>query len=142
MFFQKLRNVFPETSKPFFRVVRHVRAGGMNKKRQPCFQSMAVSLLGRCGLGRRFGRRFAGHRAFRVFDGFQDILELLAGIEERQDADDLAASDIFGNFTAIGGRLQPERAEITQLDDIPPDQLLGDDRQKAFAGSHHSGIRR
>ena len=60
-----------------------------------------------------------------IFCCFQHILELLAGVEPRQEADDLASAHFLGGFNSFRSGLEPEGAEIAQLHDIALSELLG-----------------
>ena len=85
----------------------------------PCKEfTYACRTCVRQAVGFWFRDGFADHCAADVFNCFQAILELLAGIEARQDADDLVGAHFIGSSNALGGCLQPERAEIAQLDDV------------------------
>ena len=69
----------------------------------------------------------------------RDFLELLAGVEARQQVGHLACGHLIQLIRAIGAVAQPEAAEIAQLDDVAVGQFLRDDLQKGFQHGH--GVR-
>ena len=69
---------------------------------------------------------------FFELDGVERLLELLAGVETRQDFGDLVAAHRFGGIGPFGPAPQPETAEIAQFHDIALAQFFGNDGQQGF----------
>ena len=75
---------------------------------------------------------------FLELDRVQHLHKALAGAEDHAHIGNVAGGHIFGFVFTCARNADPERAEITQFDDIAFGQLVRDDVQERF--QHGPGI--
>ena len=69
---------------------------------------------------------------FFELDGVERLLELLAGVETRQDFGNLVAAHSLGGVGPFGLAPQPETAEIAQFHDVALAQFFRNGGQQGF----------